>query len=73
MLNTGKIDWSKFKNWQDNTEISDKYEDLLEGFKGWEGDETLPWDKIAAEIEEGTILGQEFDWVMENHERINPA
>ena len=71
--NTGKIDWGKFKDWQDNTEVSDKYADLLEGFEGWEDAETLPWDEVADEIEDGTILGEEFDWVMENHDRINPA
>ena len=71
--NTGKIDWGKFKDWQGNTEVSDKYEDLLEGFEGWEDAETLPWDEVADEIEDGTIEGEEFDWVMENHDRINPS
>ena len=73
MQHTATIDWEKFKQWKENPEISDKYSTLLEGYKGWEDDEQLPWDEIAKAIENSTIEGNEFDWFMENIDRINAA
>ena len=70
--NTASIDWKKFRDWNAANSNNEKYTELLKGFDGWEDDEILPWPNIVDEIVAGTISDQEYKWVMENHDRIDP-
>ena len=73
VVNTAKIDWEKFNDWNDVNGSDSKYTDLLEGYEGWEDDEILPWKYVVDEIEDDTLSGKEVYWVIENRDRIDPA